>query len=535
MKKKYFFAMVLTIAVLLVNMSITTKVLADEITIKEENNLVTGTSGDEVIWQLDEDGILSYYDDGVLDAYTTSTWMNYDEKINAVIMYGQVTEIDNYAFYDMANLHYVYFPKSLERIGEKAFYATGLYAIYLPNNLKRIENEAFAYNLEDENSDKEIILPDGLEYIGKDAFYECYIENLSIPSSVKEIGSQDSWHLEKITCEKGSCAETFAKDNSLEYKVTEKAGGTLSYNGKCGENAAWNFDDTKGTLTISGEGEMEEYTEAYSGWYPLRCGITSVVVDEGVTSIGENAFYGLELLKDVTLPESVTELKQGDDKDRTGSTKEEHIAIDNAKVTLSKTRCVYNGRLQKPKVKDVMLGKESLDHGTDYIVSYKNNKLIGKAKIIIIGIGRYSGTVNVYFYIVPKKGTVHTLGNYIYMIMNGSEVCLEKADNTNITKVNIPNTVYIGGRNFKVTAIGDKAFKKTRMNDVIVGTNIESIGREAFSNCKYLSSITINSKKIKRVGSNVFKGISETAKVNLPEKMQDVYMKLQINNKVYTL
>ena len=77
--------------------------------------------------------------------------------------------------------------------------------------------------------------------------------------------------------------------------------------GTCGDGVYWRFED--GTLTISGNGAMYNY--AYSNpvpWESLRGDITDIVVKEGVTSIGNSAFYGCSSLTSVTIPEGVTSI-----------------------------------------------------------------------------------------------------------------------------------------------------------------------------------------------------------------------------------
>jgi hypothetical protein len=65
--------------------------------------------------------------------------------------------------------------------------------------------------------------------------------------------------------------------------------------GTCGENVTWTLEN--GTLTISGTGDMTEYS-GINGipWYGNRNNITSVVIEEGVTYIGQMAFYNCENL-----------------------------------------------------------------------------------------------------------------------------------------------------------------------------------------------------------------------------------------------
>ena len=76
--------------------------------------------------------------------------------------------------------------------------------------------------------------------------------------------------------------------------------------GTCGENLTWALT-RDGTLTISGTGEMTDYSHFNSvPWYTNRSQISSVVMDEGVTSIGSYAFFGCRSLTTITIPEGVT-------------------------------------------------------------------------------------------------------------------------------------------------------------------------------------------------------------------------------------
>ena len=90
--------------------------------------------------------------------------------------------------------------------------------------------------------------------------------------------------------------------------------------GKCGENAIWSFDEATGVLTILGNGDMNtNYTPVDQwGYYPYRNEIKEVVVKEGITSISECAFgpfapYGVESTKypnlaKITLPETMNSI-----------------------------------------------------------------------------------------------------------------------------------------------------------------------------------------------------------------------------------
>ena len=78
--------------------------------------------------------------------------------------------------------------------------------------------------------------------------------------------------------------------------------------GTCGENLTWTLD-SKGTLTISGTGAMTDYSnDSNAPWFNSRSSIKSVIIESGVTTIGESAFFECISLESVTIPDSVTSI-----------------------------------------------------------------------------------------------------------------------------------------------------------------------------------------------------------------------------------
>ncbi len=77
--------------------------------------------------------------------------------------------------------------------------------------------------------------------------------------------------------------------------------------GTCGDNLTWTLDDA-GTLTISGTGEMADYNgdDNCAPW--IREDVQSIVVQNGVTAIGNYAFYHCEFVSSLEIPASVTSI-----------------------------------------------------------------------------------------------------------------------------------------------------------------------------------------------------------------------------------
>lgn len=88
------------------------------------------------------------------------------------------------------------------------------------------------------------------------------------------------------------------------------AGGLMPVSaaeGTCGEGLTWTLNN--GVLTVSGSGSMDNYTEFnFAPWYDSAKLIQRVVIGDGVTSVGDLAFYHCVNLTTVTLPSTVQSL-----------------------------------------------------------------------------------------------------------------------------------------------------------------------------------------------------------------------------------
>ena len=83
--------------------------------------------------------------------------------------------------------------------------------------------------------------------------------------------------------------------------------------GTYGENITWNFDEATGTLTFSGSGDMADTPAGeYTPWEKnFHTEVKHIIINDGITNIGMNAFYAIDKAVDISIPQSVTVIKGG--------------------------------------------------------------------------------------------------------------------------------------------------------------------------------------------------------------------------------
>ena len=131
-----------------------------------------GSCGENIVWSLDDQGILTLSGTGDMASYNSWTipWKNYTSYINEVVIAEGITSITNYAFANCPNLTAVSLPDALTAIPRSAFeYCSNLSSITLPGNLEEIGMYSFDSCVALES----ITIPASVKYIRQNAFYEC--------------------------------------------------------------------------------------------------------------------------------------------------------------------------------------------------------------------------------------------------------------------------------------------------------------------------------------------------------------------------
>lgn len=95
----------------------------------------------------------------------------------------------------------------------------------------------------------------------------------------------------------------------LKFKVVSCDGSNPIAAGTCGENLTWTLNQLTGELVISGEGEMQDFNaESVPPWNSYSSIIKSVVIEDGVTRVGNQAFYCHKNISVLSLGNTLTSI-----------------------------------------------------------------------------------------------------------------------------------------------------------------------------------------------------------------------------------
>ncbi|MCD8053492.1 MAG: leucine-rich repeat protein [Lachnospiraceae bacterium] len=190
-------------------------------------------------------------------------------------------------------------------------------------------------------------------------------------------------------------------------------------------------------------------------------------------------------------------------------------------ATLSAANYNWTGSEITPTV-TVKNGSTTLTKNTDYTVSYASGrKNLGTYNVTITGAGNYKGTITKSFTISAAKDETYTVGSYKYKVTSATAsttsgtgtVTITGGTKTTLTSIKVADTVTIGGRTYKVTAVGSGAFKSyTKATSISIGKYVTSIGSKAFYGCTKAKSVSVGSK-VTSIGSSAFYKCTALTKV----------------------
>lgn len=303
--------------------------------------------------------------------------------------------------------------------------------------------------------------------------------------------------------------------------------------GECGaqgDNIVWTMSED-GTLTITGSGEMANYTASTAPWKEYLSTIKSVAVGEGVTAIGDYSFKNCTVMTSASLASSVTEV---------------------GKCAFEMTTMLKDIDLSHV----VTFGVQAFNQSAVESVNLSSVTTIGKGTFLnckaltLVELGDESDrTIK-----VGESAFQNSTGLTTVDFKNPTEIIKSAFNNTGLVEVDLSNVTSLGASAFRgtsnlktviwgdlqtipascfygsgltsfeiasnVTSIGNYAFAESALTEITIPTDVKTIGNFAFSGSA-LTEITIPST-VETFGVSVFMGCKSLKAVTIEEGLETI-------------
>lgn len=265
--------------------------------------------------------------------------------------------------------------------------------------------------------------------------------------------------------------------------ILSVSAGALEKTGQCGDNVYWTFEESTGELTISGEGEMWDYNyyEENRPWEEFVDEIKTVIITDGVTTVGDSSFYYCNTaLTGVIIPDSVV---------RIGNfafyccKNLNNITIPNSVTTIGSRAFSYC-------------------KGIETVVLSEN--------ITELGYAPFCGYTNIF---VDENNQFFSTDEHNVLFNKEKTTLIQFPADSSVTKYDVPQSV---------TSIGSYAFNNSALEKLIIPDNVTSFGFEAFFYCENLKCLALP-ENITAITRGMFLHCKNLSKVYIPADVTNIY------------
>ena len=259
------------------------------------------------------------------------------------------------------------------------------------------------------------------------------------------------------------------------------------------DNLTWTLD-ADGKLTISGTGAMKDYSSSEGNRSPAHnnSNVKKVVIEDGVTSIGNQAFPFCQKLASVTIPDSVTSIGYGAFYNCSSLT---NIVIPNSVTSIGNSvfeRC--------SNLSNITLSNNITSIGSGAFTDCSSlTSITIPDSVTSIGGNAFSDCRSLTSITIPDKVT-----SIEYAAFDGC---------SRLTSITIPDSI---------TSIGDFAFRYCKsLPSITIPDSVPSIGNYAFFDCSSLTSITIPDS-VTSIGNYAFRYCKNLPSITIPDSVTSI-------------
>lgn len=265
----------------------------------------------------------------------------------------------------------------------------------------------------------------------------------------------------------------------------------LAETGQCGDNVSYSYNSSTKKLVITGEGPMTDYKN-YGESPFFNSDIKIVVIENGVTTIGEDVFRKCKSINSVTIPNSV----------KTINSRAFYECNSLTTITIPSS-VTYIGDSAFSDCKK--LKYLTISEGVSHIGEKAFGWCESLNEVTIPTSLKTCGVSSIFFYCTNLKKVIF-------------------AEGTTSIPAYIFNCAYINATIIipeSVTSIGDCAFSYETLTNISLPKNLTSIGKKAFWGCKNLKNIVIP-ESVTSIGESAFGCCYNLANITIPDGVTEI-------------